>query len=610
MKSWIVSLFCYIAVYIQLMIMIFYYYGSHFMMEETAGATVDILYYIAVYAWFAGCSVFAVRTHETTEREAFYAARQQELEIKEWKKLLGDIPEPVVFTHKGEINFFNKATLELLKIPQTPESPIETQKEQLIIELSQLKQKGNKQSLKEIMDTRAFSGLNNETLFVHRKGSTKRLLTIKCVQSGSSNEEGVVEYIFHDVTALKALEHNKAKEQCFDLLLATASHDIRTPLNVMLGVIDVLADYVTTFAGREQINVARSCGQRMLHYIKGLTFIRQINIGNVLVTKRLFNPTEIAKNVLNTIEFSAQSKNLRLESSVDSFVPSTLCSDKEMYAIILQNLLENAIKYTFTGGVKVSLKYDPSDHLLTTSVIDTGIGMTEEQQQNVGVLFLKSRSQCSLNPQGLGLGLFLAKTLSHQLDGRLTVESIANFGTTARFAITCFPSEDACSERQLIEPYSSVTLSQAPESFACPCSKILLVDDEPFNLLVLSAYLASINVKADKAENGRIALDLIERKRDCGECCNGYAVIFMDINMPVMDGIEATTKICEMVKMGKIPQCDIVAVTAAAGLDNPTIYASYVAKGFTELCKAYEYNAVVSKPVQKTDFLHILKKYI
>ena len=153
------------------------------------------------------------------------------------------------------------------------------------------------------------------------------------------------------------------------------------------------------------------------------------------------------------------------------------------------------------------------------------------------------------------------------------------------------------------------------------CTNVLLVDDEPLNLCVLSAYLSSIGIHADKAENGQIALNMIEKKamKEC--CCPTYKIICMDINMPVMDGIEAVRHIYQnyMERDGKVMPCYIVGVTAAAGLDNPDIYASYVGKGFTELGNCYIQflriiilliTLLVSKPVQKVDFIQTLKKYI
>eukprot|EP01022_Parablepharisma_sp_SALTPOND_P033350 TRINITY_DN88546_c0_g1_i1.p1 TRINITY_DN88546_c0_g1~~TRINITY_DN88546_c0_g1_i1.p1 ORF type:complete len:669 (+),score=41.09 TRINITY_DN88546_c0_g1_i1:448-2454(+) len=577
MKNWLLSLITYVLIYVEIMALLTIYYGARFVSEGPSGAAIDFLYYIIVFAWFAGCSVFAVRTYELTERESFYGKYQQEQRAREWKRLLEDLPEPVIFAKNGKIRFFNRATLDLLGIVTTPE------REDVVVleKLDGLKQKETEKSLKEYMENNSRDAFKNGSLFVGWKNGKKIWVMIKCVKAeGTQGKEGMMEYIFEDVSALKHLERNRAKEQCFDLLLATASHDIRTPLNLLLGVVDVLTDFVKTPRGLEQINVARCCGQRMIHYLKGLTFIRQLNLGTLTPTKKLFNPAEIALEIVRINEFSAEAKKLKLELSVEPGVPTAICSDNDMYAIILENLVENAIKYTFTGNIKVCVSLAESTKTLVTEVIDTGIGMDLNQLANVGVLFKKSKLKCSMNPQGLGLGLFLAKSLSKQLEGDLEISSEVGKGTVARFTICGWPLEDARTER--IRSECSIISTSIPLNFNCECARVLLVDDEPFNLLILSAYLASINLKADKAENGELALTIIRQKAEC-TCCKGYSVVFMDINMPVMDGIVATTKITEMIKEGVIPKCVVIAVTAASGLDSPSVYNRYTSKGFSEL---------------------------
>ncbi len=633
--GWLISLCTYLAVYAEIMFLLFYYYGHRLLNQGAVLSRIDCVYYFLTFGSFIGCSIFAIRTHELTDRQNFHAKYRQRQETEEWKRMLRDIPEPVILTLRGSVIFFNRATLEFFGMnpaaPGAVELPLANGQEDsslknallaraVLAQLDSIRKHKNRVSLLDIIENESQKAMD-EDMFVYTRQGRKRHITIKCVKIfiGTGSDDRIVEYIFHDVTMLKDLEREKVKEDCFDILLATASHDIRTPLNAILGAADILEEHVDTPLEKAQLNVVRACGQKMLYYLKSLSFIREINTGLLCVTKRSFNPSEVAKSVVGTLEFGSQIRGLSLGFSVSPGVPRNVLSDKEMYSIILQNLLENSIKYTFVGGIKISINFNPATHHLCTTVTDTGIGMTAQQQKNLGTLFKKPRGTQGnkLNPQGLGFGMFLVKTLVQKLDGELLVKSAEKSGTSITFTAFCGAPPPECrlsggdesgdspvaeervplafthamteagAERAPILKFSHNPRPHAvpfPVPYRCLCSKVLLVDDDPFSLNVLVEYLASIHVKADKAENGQLAIEMIEGKSDMQECCRGYSVVFMDINMPVMDGIEATERILELSRAGKIPKCFVVAVTAAIDLDKPDVYASYIAKGFAELC--------------------------
>ena len=587
-QNWKVTFAAYTLVFVEIMALICYFYGPRFIAEDPWNATIDFLYYIVIFLGYCVCALFAVWSYEITKRRSFYGICMQERETESWKKMMKDIPEPIIFMKKDDVIYYNKAIIDLFDIK---EREFEMTKNLIWNNLEYLIMENDKPAtLKDIMKD-SKDGLTSETLFIYKTSNkSKRRFMIKSVSTN-----GVIEYIFHEVTAWRDLEKNKVKNQCFNILLATASHDIKTPLNVMLGVIDVLSDFANTPNGKEQIKVASSCGQRMLQYLKGLDFVRQINTSTIHPEMAKVSPSEVAMNVLKTMEFSANAKNISLNLNINAPMPTVINTDKDMYSIILQNLMDNAIKYTFTGGVTVTLTLDKENNTWSTTIADTGIGMNTEQLQNIGTLFKRSHAQTVMNPQGLGLGLFLVKTLVNQLDGEFSLESIVGKGTSARFVLKCdglknvpMRADAPMSNSRFKEKLSTSTMIEmSPKHPTCDCAKILLVDDEPSNLLVFSSYLSTIDMKADKAVNGKLALDRVMERATCCERCKGYSAIFMDINMPVMDGIESTIRINELIKEGKIPECKIVAVTAAAGLDKPEVYAEYTSKGFVELGKHY-----------------------
>ncbi len=638
MRSWLVALGSYVFSYSMVLTLMFYYYMPKFLSETTVAATIlDILYYSLLICWAACCSVMAIRAYELTDRRRYFSIKQQEKEIKEWKRLLEDLPEPVVFSHRGRISFFNSATLDMLGAADTTtfaETSTELTSSMIVEGLRKIRMKGRNLTLLDFIMEKVGTELTAEASFVYRKGTDKRNLTIRCTKPASPGEDRLSGFIFHDMTAFKALQKNKVKERCFDVMLATASHDIRTPLNIMMGVLDMLEEYYPlSDECKKQVKVVRDCGQRMVLYLNGLTLISKIDTGTLELKKHTFRPAALAMGILDNMELSAQTKHLSLMTRFDPSLPDQVCADEEMYTVVLQNIMENALKYTFDGGATISLAYDQDTATLHTDVIDTGIGMSPEQVRDAGELFKKI--SCELNPQGIGLGLFLAKMLSRRMGGELKISSQQGRGTTVSFAVKTSPLCEAVpnmlSASTMPLPWRDsklpTTLSLIPESKAeleletvrviplvkacdCDCAKILIVDDEPLNLVVLAGYMKSLHTKVDQAENGQIAIDMIERHAQ-KRCCQGYKVVFMDINMPVMDGIRATNIIRDYVKKGRIDKCSVVAVTAAARLDQPEVYGRYIAEGFAELRMRELFNSrVVSKPVSKKRFLCVLSKYL
>ncbi len=607
MRSWLVALGTYVLAYTTVLALLFYYYGAMFVSEVISAAILDILYYVILLSWAACCSIMVMHTYESTQRRQYFSMKQQEREIKEWKRLLEDLPEPVVFSRRGEINFFNCATLDLLGVVEAVQGKTISERNEIVAEgLRHIKQKGHDVCLMDfILAKSATEFPTEETSFVYRRGPDKLNLTIKCMKPNVQSESALFGFIFHDVTSFKALQKNKAKETCFNVMLATASHDIRTPLNVTLGVLDVLDDYLLNEESKRQLKVARDCGRRMVMYLNGLSLLSKINTGSLELKRHTFRPANLARGMVDAMTLSAQTKQIVIKTNFDKNMPEDVCADEEMYAVILQNLVENAMKYTFDGGVTLSLAYELDAGLLRTSVADTGIGMTAEQVREAGELFKKST--CELNPQGLGLGLFLAKTLSSKMGGELQISSELGKGTVASFSIKTAPLYEAVPNKLSISTDTSPPDDDGPrlthidkKAVECDCAKVLLVDDEPLNLVVLAGYMRNFHLRVDKADNGKMAIEMIN-ERTKKQCCKGYRVVFMDINMPVMDGVQATNVIKNYVQEGRIGKCNVVAVTAAARLDQPEVYDRYIAEGFTEM---------LSKPVPKKAFVNSLRKYV
>ncbi len=492
--------------------------------------------------------------------------------------------------------------------------------------------------------------------FVYNNGQKTFRLELKNVamaRLGSASP--VIEYMVHDITALEELEHARAQHHCLHLLVSTASHDIRTPINAIQGVIEMLEPQSGDEETRNSLHVARVAVQRLLLYVRGLSYLQQIELGTPQAERASFDLPRLVRDVCGYYEQAVNVKSIQINVTCESLIPLAV-SDKEKLEIVVYHVLENAVKYTMTGRieVRISFGYSPGENFAVT-VHDTGVGIPANQLPHLFKLFARQRGCDSAAAQGIGLGLFMAHSLVSLLGGALAINSIPGTGTTVKFHIaqTQPPPQadtDADAAIELLDegydhrPLPSMTANcglgsstrdrrsyqrdlssdvtmrevifarfqPSPRTIGCTCPQILLVDDEPFNLFVLGKFLASAGLRADTATNGQQAVDAVTRRRKECSKCGGYRVIFMDINMSVMDGIAATERIHALAAAGNIPTTNVVAVTAAAQFEDPGVVEQFQKSGFKEMCIRYRACNiwVVQKPVTKTGFLNVLEMYL
>jgi len=630
-QSWIVSLWTYSFVYVEIIVITFYCYGTKFRSFGTAGCIVDSLYYILLFAAYLGFTVFAVRTFEYRERASFFAETKTRYEMESWKALLNDLPEPVILAQSGAITFCNNATHRFLDPQGARFRDI-----QIMQYLEKIVQdNAGKKPLSEMISSQIL--IPDDTIkgrYIYDDGSHVKVLQVKCVEIKQRNGMNVMQYIVHDITALEDLDKEKVQKHCFQLLVATASHDIRTPINIIQGVHENLELQLESSQAKELLKIAQIACQRMLLYVRALAYLEHLEGKTLQIDKTLFDVPSTFKELFQHFKPSIR-PGVEVEEDIGHDVPF-IVSDKEKYETILYHILENAAKYTMSGKICINIKYDYDTNMLSTQVKDTGIGIKDNQKEVLGKLFSKKYDTHEPNMQGIGLGLHLAKSLSEELGGQLLVASSVGVGTSVKFTIknmltnreplepvtaadvelmneksdhpvvpkvetflgkspyctgSLLEDEKNCISSDLSEraPLNaeakilSLSTIKSPSS-ACDCSKILIVDDDPMNLSVFKNYMASTKYKADVANNGQEALDAILNKRKACEICKGYKLVFMDINMPVMNGYDATERIFDYVKQGIIPNICVVAITAAAHLEDKQVSAEYRNAGFTDIC--------------------------
>jgi len=343
----------------------------------------------------------------------------------------------------------------------------------------------------------------------------------------------------HDelVTAKNLAEESDKLKTAF---LQNMSHEIRTPLNGMLGFAYLLThDNLHPGKIKEYASTIEKSGQRLLEMLNNLIDISKIESGTLEVNRTEFQLHKLIHDTIKPFEIRAGEKGIRLISPRDyNRHDLTIVSDSLKIHQILNNLLDNAIKFTQQGTIEVG--YVISGHEIIFSVSDTGIGIPITKQSRIFERFYQADMSISRGFEGSGLGLAISCGLVELLKGKIWLESIENKGTTIFFSIPC----------QLESPVSRTSTEE--ESSAIKYKKILVAEDDDFSFTFLEAILEETRAKILRATTGEQAVKYCTDEKDID-------LVLMDIKMPVMNGIQATRQIKQL-----RPGLPVIAQTAYA----------------------------------------------
>lgn len=411
-----------------------------------------------------------------------------------------------------------------------------------------------------------------------------------------------------------ALEEAKRASEAKTDFLANTSHEIRTPINAVLGMNEMILResakaerihdenpevYHEAFKKiRNYSGNVDSAGNNLLAIINDILDFTKIEEGKMDIVKVNYQLSSVINDVSNMMYFKAKEKNLIFTMDVDETLPDSLYGDVVRVRQVITNVLNNAVKYTDKGSVsfKVSGKVEelipdakPVLQLVIT-VSDTGIGISKE---NIGKLFNKfERVDLERNStkEGTGLGLAITKMLLDMMEGDISVKSEYGSGSTFTIVIpqTVVSSEPIGDFKEKFEN-SLGEKKIYHESFRAPTAKILIVDDTKMNLIVVTEFLKDTQVLIDTASSGKEAVKLA--------LANKYDVILMDQRMPEMDG-EETLKAIRRYKTGPNIDTPVICLTADAVVGARE---RYLSKGF---------NDYLTKPIDSTYLEMTLKKYI
>lgn len=373
-------------------------------------------------------------------------------------------------------------------------------------------------------------------------------------------EEGIKVLSLSDVSELRlaheemlrAKEDAQAASRAKSDFLANMSHEIRTPLNAILGITDIL---LTTPLNEEQkdfVQLFKKSGESLLGLINDILDISKIEARKIEKYDEVFNFREMIAGVQALMQLKAEEKGLKLSFTVDKELSDFHKTDKQKLRQVLFNVVGNAVKFTSQGEVSMRVCLHPDNpRLLHFVVKDTGVGIDAEKQKLLFGHFQQADASITRNFGGSGLGLSISKSFVEMMGGAIGFESLSHVGTVFYFT---WPYDPAPAPKEVEKELSEAELMAA---IVHP-TRLLLVDDNSSNRIIVRTYLKKLPVEVVEAESGQQALDLFNQEG------SGFDLILMDIQMPGMDGNEATRKIrgLEQTRGGLF--VPIVALTAQA----------------------------------------------
>lgn len=395
-----------------------------------------------------------------------------------------------------------------------------------------------------------------------------------------------------EIAKIEAENASKAKEN----FLANISHEIRTPLNVVLGMNEMLYNETDINLIKDYSKNIDDAGKSLLNTINDVLDFSKIQSGKLDINKANYNFKETITNTTELLRNKIENKGLKLNVEINNDLPTILNGDKMRVEQILLNLMDNALKYTNAGKIKVMADYESIDKNninVIISVRDTGCGITDEDKKNLFTSFKRLEEDKNRMFEGTGLGLAITKKLVDAMNGNIIVESNVGVGSCFKVIIPHEIIENNMDIKTEIkndnnEEVKKETITSNDE-LNIPNVHILAVDDNSTNLLVFKGLLKKTNAQIDTSTKGSEALELFKS--------NNYDIVFLDHMMPEMDGVEVLNRIKEIEK-NKSTNVPVIVLTANA------------MEGSKEEYLSYGFNDYLSKPVNGVSLRNMLKKFL
>lgn len=406
--------------------------------------------------------------------------------------------------------------------------------------------------------------------------------------------EAAATLLMRDVTALIQLEQAKHEAHMKNVMLRSVSHELRTPANAFTNLIErTLKCSDLPENARSFLSLAHDNCQHLLHVVNDLLDYSQFLHGSFRLAKRKFDIRHTLQSSFKPYEYMIQAAGLKAGLEIDSRLPIYGFNDPNRVSQVIMNLLSNATKFTRHGKIVITAT-SIEGNFLSVAVTDSGVGISHEQQANLFTLFGKLRENEGLNPQGCGLGLHISNLLARQLGGEdLSISSAQGEGSCFSFKVSLSQTDD------LSEYSFEVDEDKAPISFPQFCSaskeyfgKALVVDDNVFNRDILACLLSEIGVECVTASSGYEAIQLILDQEI------PFTLMFLDYEMPELNGPQTSRQLHEMLSMGKVADLPVIVA-----------YTAYSSEKDIKECMDAGMDTYLGKPCNINEVKQIVLKY-